>query len=417
MDDDNTTLHILRQRPAATARGVVASVLASDAPPPRSLYIHIPFCYHKCHYCDFYSFVDSQDRQPAFVARLIDELRSLAPLAHGRPLRSIFVGGGTPTLLADDLWRTVLAELGSLFDLTEIWSGDGEFSVECNPETARPALFDILVAGGVNRISVGAQSFDPAHLNTLERHHDPASVGRALDLAQCAGIKRRSIDLIYAIPNQSERDAAADIDTALSMPIDHLSAYNLTYEPQTAMTRRLERGDFVPADEDTELAMFWLIRERCLAAGLDAYEVSNFARPGDECRHNLAYWRQEPWLAAGPSASAHIGGHRYKVVPNLTDYMNRSDDGHPPIVDHEPPDPARALAEIVMTGIRLREGIDIAECVSAAEEFGRAAALLAEIESVRAQGWASADSQRLTLNERGLPLADHVASCLMSALQ
>ncbi|MEL6796607.1 MAG: radical SAM family heme chaperone HemW [Planctomycetota bacterium] len=416
MDDDNTALSILRQRPAASARPVVESVLSVGVEPARSLYIHVPFCFHKCHYCDFYSFVDTQDRQGAFVDRLLDELQAIAPLAADLPLRTVFIGGGTPTLLDDELWRRLLESLAGLFDLSLITSGRGEFTVECNPETARPELFDILVAGGVNRISIGAQTFTTEHLRTLERHHHPDSVGRAVELADAAGILHRSVDLIYAIPGQTESDVAADLDTALSLPIDHVSAYNLTYEPQTAMTFRMERGDFAPADEDTELAMFWLVRERCLARGFEAYEVSNFARPGGECRHNLAYWRQEQWIAAGPSASAHVGGHRYKVIPRLTDYLDFSDDGFAPMVDHESPDASRALAEIIMTGIRLSEGIDVEACMKEAEALGAHGALGSEIDAVRSNGWLADDTERLVLNERGLPLADHIASCLMSAL-
>ncbi len=413
---DNTALHILRQRPTATARAVVDAVHRSEAPPARSLYIHVPFCFHKCHYCDFYSFVDTQDRQPAFVERLCEELLALAPLSRGLPLETIFVGGGTPTLLRIDLWTTLLEGLGRAFDLSLIRSGSGEFTVECNPETAGAELFDVLVAGGINRLSIGAQTFNPALLRTLERWHDPASVDGAVELARRAGIPHRSVDLIYAIPEQTEAELLDDLDRALALPIDHLSAYNLTYEPNTAMTVRRDRGEFQVADEDTELAMFWLVRDRCRSNGFEAYEVSNFASVGGQCRHNLAYWRQEPWLAAGPSASAHVGGHRYKVVPRLTDYLETRDAGLPLIVDHEPPDAARAIMERIMTGIRLGEGLDLAGILERAAAVGSAERLQAEIDAARRFGWLTPDPTRLILSDRGLPLADHIASCLMSSI-
>ncbi|MEO1510980.1 MAG: coproporphyrinogen-III oxidase family protein, partial [Planctomycetota bacterium] len=284
------------------------------------------------------------------------------------------------------------------------------------PETADAELFDVLVAGGVNRLSIGAQSFNETHLKTLERWHDPASVAKAVELARRAGIGRRSVDLIYAIPGQTADDVADDLDRAFALPIDHVSAYNLTYEPNTAMTVRRDRGEFVEATEDTELEMFWLVRKRCIAHGFEPYEVSNFARPGSACRHNLAYWRQDQWLAAGPSASGHVGGHRYKVIPRLADYLDTSDGGFALVTDHEPPDAGRALAEVLMTGIRLSEGLDLEEVLARADAIGLRDALVAAIDEVRANGWLLPRADRLVLSDTGLPLADHVASVLMSAV-
>ena len=212
-------------------------------------------------------------------------------------------------------------------------------------------------------------------------------------------------------------ELARDLRTALDLPIEHLSAYNLTYEPNTAMTARLSRGEFEPADEDTELEMFWFVRRACAERGLAAYEVSNFAREGAECAHNLAYWRQDQWIAAGPSASGHIGGHRYKVIPRLADYLAFDDDGFAPVVDHEPPDAKRLLAERIMTGVRLAEGLGTSEMIEQADSLGLAREFDAEIEKARHQGWLDGTSGRLVLTESGLPLADHVAACLMSAVR
>ncbi|MEM1071678.1 MAG: radical SAM family heme chaperone HemW [Planctomycetota bacterium] len=413
---DDTALPILGQRVGPlTARHVLEACLASGADPARSLYIHTPFCAHKCHYCDFYSFVDTRDREAAFVQRLGDELRALAPLTKGQPLRTVFIGGGTPSLLSDGAWQRLLADLHGAFRLgTE--HEPAEFTVECNPESVRHSLAAILAEGGVNRVSLGAQSFDAHHLATLERRHDPARVSTALAMLADAGIERRSIDLMYAIPDQTLDELARDLDAALALPIDHLSAYNLTYEPNTAMTTRLHRGEFLPTGEDLELAMFDLIAERAADAGFDRYEVSNYARPGGECRHNLAYWRQEPWLAAGPSASAHVGGHRYKVVPRLDSYLQRSDQGLPAINDHEPPDAKRLIAETIMTGLRLREGVDGPALTGTLLRIdpGAGTALQEEVEACRARGWLTPDASRWTLTPAGLPLADHVASELMS---
>ena len=410
----STPLPTLPQSAFRTLPGPTAALPLADTDPhtpPTSLYIHVPFCFHKCHYCDFYSLVDTRDRQPAFLDRLLHELDALAPRA-GR-LETIFVGGGTPTLLRPELWSRLLAHLHDRFDL----SAAPEFTVECNPETATPELFDILVTGGVNRVSMGAQSFHPKHLKTLERWHDPASVPRALEIARAAGITRRSLDLIYAIPEQTLEEWQADLEAALSMGITHLSAYNLTYEPNTAMTARLGRGEFEPTEEDLEIEMFSRAAERAAANGLARYEVSNYAAPGEECRHNLAYWRQAQWLAAGPSASGHVAGHRWKNAPRLDTYLHGpSATGHAPIIDHEPPHARRALAERLMTGVRLAEGLDGAAMLAMADALHARDELEAVVAEHERHGHLHAADGRWRLTPSGILLADGVASDLMGAL-
>ncbi len=407
--------------PPADVRGTevgdarrLREALAGAHGPVRSLYVHVPFCFHKCHYCDFYSFVDTQDRQGVFVDRLLEELRRSAACAGGaaRPrLETVFVGGGTPSLLAVDQWRRVLDGLHRMFDVARAGEG-GEFTVECNPETVTAELMGVLAAGGVTRVSVGAQSFNAAHLKTLERWHDPANVERALGLAADAGIARRSLDLIYATPGQTLEEWRADLERALGLApgVEHLSAYALTYEPNTAMTARLERGDFARADEDLEVDMYDLLVARLRDAGMERYEVSNFARPGAECRHNLAYWRQESWLAAGPSASGHLGvgeagGWRWKNVPRLTDWMEgvASSGGWSPAQDVEPPQAGRARAERIMTGLRLREGIDagLLDATAARREVER--------------GWMVVEEGRARLTDAGFHFADGVARRLMGS--
>ena len=407
--------------PMSSSGPTSAIALSGGCHSAAGLYIHVPFCFHKCHYCDFYSFVDTHDRQPVFVERLGSELAKLA--LHGKPtasggLSSIFVGGGTPSLLAVELWRQLLEVLRERFDFDE----RTEFTVECNPETVTPGLMAALRAGGVNRVSVGAQSFDARHLGTLERWHEPANVDRALRLAADAGIERRSVDLIFAIPGQTLDDWKRELDTALGLMggggVEHLSCYGLTYEPNTAMTARLNRGDFAPADEDLEADMYLHTVARLRDAGLDRYEVSNFARAGAECRHNLAYWRQEQWLAAGPSASAHVGGHRWKNVPRLTDWMQgvERSGGYSPIVDHEPPDDRRARVEYVMTALRLREGVEVGR-VERGMDRASTESLRAVLGAQRARGMIeSCPGDRWCLTDAGFLHADGVASQIMRAI-
>lgn len=404
---DRTPITVAGQRVGTTHP---LNSLPAESPghdPAQALYIHIPFCFHKCHYCDFYSIVDTRDRQEAFTTRLIAELAHLAPYAGH--LTSIFVGGGTPTLLRPKLWQRLLDALHERYDL------DGaEFTVECNPETATAELFDVLVRGGINRLSIGAQSFNRTHLETLERWHDPDNVGKAIDLARKAGITRQSVDLIFAIPGQTLSQWEADLKQAVMLGVEHLSCYALTYEPNTAMTARLRRGDFDAADEDLEADMMLRTVELLRVAGLDRYEVSNYARAGAECRHNLAYWRQEDWLAAGPSASGHFRGWRWKNVPRLDTYLGgEGASGPPPAVDVEAPDPRRAIAERIMTGLRLREGLDANDLLNAVDP-ATAESLRTHVRRLVGRGHLHDDSHRWCLTGAGMMLADGIASELMS---
>lgn len=357
------------------------------------LYLHWPLCFHKCHYCDFYSIAEPDDRgnrSGALVERMVDEIAALGPLTAGA-IRTIFVGGGTPTLLEPAGWRRLLAAVHGNFDL----SGLVEFTVEANPETVTAELLDTLVGGGVNRLSIGCQSFDPRHLKTLERWHEPASVARSVDRARAAGLTNINLDLIYAIPGQALAEWRDDLARALALGPTHLSCYSLTYEPNTAMTMRLQRGAIEPADPALEAAMFEATIDTLTAAGFEHYEVSNFARPGDErpgkatlsrgqtsdasgepvapgeaegpsrsargpsarCLHNMLYWRNGQWLAIGPSASGHVAGVRWKNLPHVGRYLAST--GGAPIDPGsiERLDEDASVGEQLMLGLRLIEGV------------------------------------------------------------
>lgn len=409
--NQTTGITVGRQRPDARV------ALASPGNDVASLYIHVPFCFHKCHYCDFYSFVDSRDRQADFVEALSVELGAISP-ASG-PLKTIFVGGGTPSLLRPELWEGLLVTLGDRFDLSRL----AEFTVECNPETVTPELASVLHNGGVTRASVGAQSFEPRHLKTLERWHDPANVERSLATLRDAGIARRSVDLIFGIPGQTLGEWETDLDTALGLldgdGIEHISAYALTYEQGTAMTKKLELGRLDAIDEDVEVEMQLLTWSKLADRGFERYEVSNFARAGAECLHNMAYWRQEQWLAAGPSASGHARGYRWKNIPRLPDWMDsvRATGGWSSVVDLETPSAPRALAERIMTGLRLREGLDLTDLLERAESFGAGSRLRREIDRFADRGELEIGVDgRLRLADQGWLFADGIAASLMDAL-
>ncbi len=372
-----------------------------------SLYIHVPFCFHKCHYCDFYSIVDTRDRQEPFVHRLEHELEALSPWVR-RPLDTLFVGGGTPSLLSPSLWRRLLRRLDELFGTASMAGRGGEFTVECNPETVTDDLAAALAAGGVTRVSMGAQSFHPGHLKTLERWHDPANVPLALERMRQAGIVRQSIDLIFGIPGQTMDEWLQDLEIACSLGTEHLSCYGLTYEQGTAMNARLERGDFQPIDHDLEADMFDATVERLGRHGLRRYELSNFARPGAECRHNLVYWRQGNWIAAGPSASGHVDGLRWKNRPRLDDYLQDTPDRTALIADAETPDPVRNLVEAMMTGLRLAEGVDARAMLSfaAAIDDRRRDRLASWATRLGERGMLEAADDRWRLTPTGMRLAN-----------
>lgn len=422
--EDDTAFSLLKQRSIGSSRAVFDQPAPLGAAPQsprkaRSLYIHIPFCSHKCHYCDFYSIVDRQDRQAVFTDRLVRELSAQAPFAG--PIETIFVGGGTPSLLAVPLWGRLLNALGDLYDLSPITSGLGEFTVECNPESVTAELAHTLVQGGVTRASMGAQSFNPRHLKALERLHNPEKVPAALDILRAAGIGRTSIDLIYAIPDQSLGDFDHDLRAALALPIEHISAYALTYEPGTAMTARLHRGEFQQAPDETEAQMYHHALAKLRDAGFERYEVSNHANSTPDhdarCRHNLAYWRQEDWLAAGPSASGHFRGQRWKNTPRLDDYLSLEDQGFAPLCDFEPFDARRELMDLLMTSVRLAEGVDAQSALAKAQQWDRQDELRRAAVMCADQGWVrDGNSDRWRLTDEGYLFADRVARELLGAL-
>lgn len=346
----------------------------------------MPFCFHKCHYCDFYSLVEPAgrpDRQQAFTGALIAELASCVEAYRPKPT-TIFVGGGTPTLLRDELWRQLLDAMHGAGVMGHVT----EFTVEANPETVTPALLSVLAAGGVNRVSMGAQSFNTDQLKTLERWHDPETVPKAMAMLRDAGIGNVNLDLIFAIPGQTLDALDHDLDKALSLNPTHLSCYSLIFEPNTPLTRKMKMGRISPVGEEIERDMYERVIERLDAAGFEHYEVSNWARrvsgighrasgekhppsttphpPSSDirypapdarffCHHNLTYWHNRNWLGLGPSAASHVDGKRWKNEAHLSRYLAGSPS--PPTCDHEELPPRRRVGEQIMLGLRLRQGL------------------------------------------------------------
>lgn len=399
-------LHDSNAASAADARGATASQSLAQAIPAgshraRGLYVHVPFCFHKCHYCDFYSFVDREGRSGDYLARLAQDVTWTLARVEGT-IDTVFVGGGTPTLLSTDELARLCAEIRR-FPLAR----DAEWTVEANPETIDLAKARVLAHAGVNRVSIGAQSFDPRHLKTLERWHDPANVARAASFLREAGITNFNIDLIFGVPGQTLTEWRTDLARALEIGPEHLSCYGLTYEANTAMTKRLERGEFEPCDDGLEAEMYEATVATLAAAGLRRYEISNYARAGRECKHNLMYWRNESWWAIGPSASGSIAGTRFKVVPRLGDWLARGDSESAPVVDVEQADERRNTSEALMLGLRLAEGISV-ELEQRAVELEPARGRVIHEALSRELLERDTVAGRLRFTERGMILANEV---------
>ncbi len=324
---------------------------------PLALYIHWPFCLAKCPYCDFNSHVRDRIDQPRFAAALRTELAWEAARLGRRPLGSIFFGGGTPSLMAPETVAALIEDARRLFDP----ASDVEITLEANPTSIEAGRLRGFREAGVNRISIGVQSLHGDALRLLGRQHDAVEAVAALELAR-AVFPRVSFDLIYARPGQTVVAWRAELDRALALCADHLSLYQLTIEPGTAYEALHRRGEIVLPDEDTAAALYYETLEACAGHGLVAYEVSNFARPGGESRHNLAYWRYRDYAGIGPGAHGRVtlgdeivATRRHRAPEPWADRVERSAHGSTAEARIAPPDRAR---EMLLMGLRLAEGID-----------------------------------------------------------
>lgn len=368
----------------------------------RSLYVHVPFCRSLCGYCDFYSQV--LDR--AAVGPLVDAvLRELDAYAAGRTLcfDTVFIGGGTPTVLPPrELTRLLRGVRAYVAPAAEL-----EFSVEANPATVTDETAAALVAAGVNRISLGAQSFDPVELQILDRMHQPAQVGQTVAACRKFGLQQFNLDLIFGIPGQTLATWLATLRSALALRPQHVSCYGLTYEEGTPLRARRDAGRIEPVDPDVEAEMYEAAIDTLSAAGLAHYEISNFARAGCACRHNLRYWHNEPYLGLGPAAAGFIDEVRYKNVADTAAYVAALDAGRSSWSEHERLLPERRARETAILELRLTTGIDRRQF---AERYGTDPGVLFAdaIEKHAPTGWLELDDTGLRLTRAGRLVADTV---------
>ncbi|AEX77081.1 radical SAM family heme chaperone HemW [Corynebacterium diphtheriae] len=329
------------------------------------VYVHVPFCSSRCGYCDFNTYTPGELGGTASPESYLDALEKELELAAAsgttRPATTVFIGGGTPSMLGASGLTRVLSAVRNTIGIAP----GAEVTTESNPETTSTEFFSELLDAGYNRISLGMQSASSSVLRVLERKHTP---GRAFDAAleaMNAGFLHVNLDMIYGTPTETDDDVRLTLDRALETGVDHISAYSLIVEDGTAMARKVRKGQLPPPNEDVYADRYGLIDTALRAQGFDWYEVSNWAKPGGECQHNLGYWLDGDWWGAGPGAHSHIASRRFFNVKHPSTYAQHLAQGQLPIKEEELLDSTERHEESVMLGLRLRQGLELSRFTEA----------------------------------------------------
>jgi len=370
---------------------------------PFGLYIHVPFCFIRCGYCDFNTYTPAElggVNPDAWLNALGTELELAAARLDGPTVSTVFVGGGTPSLLGGERLARLLGMVRDQFALAP----DAEITTEANPESAWPDFFAATRAAGYTRVSLGMQSVSPRVLGVLDRIHTPNRSAAAAREALAEGFEHVSLDLIYGTPGESDDDLLRSVDTAVDTGVDHVSAYALVVEEGTALARRVRRGELAAPDDDVLAHRYELVDARLSAAGMGWYEVSNWCRPGGECRHNLGYWNGGQWWGAGPGAHGYVGATRWWNVKHPNAYAEMLAGGTLPVSGFEQLDSDAMHTEEILLKTRLRQGLPL-DRLGAAERQ--------RADTVVADGLLVSDGERLVLTPRGRLLADGVVRTLL----
>ncbi len=403
---------------SAPADGTLpGEALAEVGTRPFGFYVHVPFCTVRCGYCDFNTYTASElglsgstaaVSRASYAEQAVAEVRLARRVLGDRdlPVETVFLGGGTPTLLPPEHLGAFLRAIAEEFGLAP----DAEVTTEANPDSVDLGYLERLREAGYTRISFGMQSAVPHVLATLDRTHDPERVPRVVEAARAAGFEQISLDLIYGTPGESLADWETTLAAATASTPDHVSAYSLIVEDGTALTRRVKRGELPMPDEDDLADKYVAADEHLVAAGLGWYEVSNWARgPHSACRHNLGYWTGADWWGVGPGAHSHVGGVRWWNVKHPAAYAERLAAGVSPAHAREVLDAETRRVERVLLEVRLREGL----AGGALDDAGRAAVpLLIGRDLVDAGTWER--SERVVLTREGRLLADAVVRDLLA---
>ncbi len=401
--------------PAPPDGSLPASALVGAAERAFGVYLHVPFCRVRCGYCDFNTYTSAElgggASQGSYAVTAVHEVQLAARVLDRvglppRPVSTVFVGGGTPTVLPAADLAAMLAAVRDAWGLAD----HAEVTTEANPDSVTAASLAALAAAGFTRVSFGMQSAVPHVLATLDRTHDPARIPDVVGWARDAGL-RTSLDLIYGTPGESLDDWRRSVEAALATGVEHVSAYALVVEAGTKMGAQVRRGELAAPDDDDQAAKYELADDLLAAAGLHWYEVSNWARtPGDACRHNLAYWRGDDWWGVGPGAHSHVGGVRWWNVKHPRAYADRLEAGLSPAAAREVlADGTRAL-ERVLLEVRLSDGLPTA---ALSDEGRHAVAGLVADGLVQGEAALDRSDPRVVLTRRGRLLADAVVRTLV----
>ncbi len=371
---------------------------------PTGLYVHVPFCEGKCAYCGFYSEPIGRCDTDRVVSAIEAELERY----RGTAVQTFYVGGGSPTCMGTK-------RLGRLLDAVAVLRSEpGEWTVECNPGQVDRAMLTMLRQRGVNRLSFGVQSFAAAELAVLGRRHGVKEAIRAVRLAQDVGFDNIGVDLIYAIPGSTLGSWEASLRAAMALGVQHVSAYALSIEGGTPLHKAISTGRVEPVDEETDRAMYEMAIDYLASAGFEQYEISNFARAGYACEHNLGYWENRPFIGVGPSAASHWRRQRTTNVADIGRYVEAIEAGATVCAEREPLEASRHICETAVLGLRMRQGIDrMAFAARTGADFGEVFGATAE--RYRRAGLMEVDAAGVRLSRQALPVADSVL-CDFAAL-
>ncbi len=372
---------------------------------PVGLYIHVPFCIAKCLYCDFTSYPVRDREVKVYLDSLIREINLYGSTLAGedKTISSVFFGGGTPTTLPPASFKKVLDQVRSSFSLT----AGCEITAEANPGTVDSAGLDRLLEAGVNRLSIGVQSFNDSLLGVLGRVHSAAQAVEAVRLARKAGFDNLNLDLIFGIPGQSLHGWQETLDKAVELAPEHIAAYGLQLEEGTPLARAASCGEICACPEEDEIIMYRSAVESLTAQGYQHYEISNFARPGRTCAHNLVYWLNRPYLGLGPAAHSFIGGYRFSNCASLERYSDRLSREEYPVENKTRLSAEDQMSETMFLGLRLISGVDLDLFH---KRFGKRAedVYRREVEGLVKKGLLEMRGGYLRLTGKGLPLANIV---------
>ncbi|HEX9016529.1 MAG TPA: radical SAM family heme chaperone HemW [Chloroflexota bacterium] len=378
--------------------------LVGDGPVRAAVYVHFPFCRHMCTYCDFDTFTGMEALIDSYVAAAESQILAMPECSAS----SLYVGGGTPSIMNPEQAGRLIQAGKQRLGLSD----EAEVTIEANPTDMDERRLAGFRSAGYNRLSVGVQSADPRLLRLLGRRHSSEDAARAVATARSAGFHNISVDLIYGVPKQSLRMWRETLEEVVGWGVEHLSCYMLTVEPGTPMERGVQRGTLVVPPDEEVVAMYSHAVEWLGSRGFRRYEISNWALPGRESRHNLTYWRNQPYLAIGAGAAGYVRGVRYKIQPRIGAYVAGVRDGKVPLSEWEEEDKHRRMSETLSLGLRLDEGVSLPAFVAEygqppEEEFGRS------IEWGLAGGLLVRDKERLRLTERGILFSNELFERLL----